>query len=294
MSKVSQWAFGPPQYEITVINAEELLAQLSIFLSGWPFRRIETAEETIADIKVVALPDKRFVIKVSGPGGRELYFDNVFDAADGLANSLISSFVLRRQDAVCINASSTMVGPHLAVILGDSFAENNNVALQICAAGYRCFGDDQLVLAQSSGGVDGLCLGLTPKVKLPLPLDCGAGFMEYIEAFTEIRNDKVVYLKLWDGEAASFMEGAPIGALIILDRRMGEPCSFTPISKPAIVQALVPRCFAPHLDVDELISNLTALATDTIAYRLRFSNSGDAAAAIIKKVKAPNHEVSEG
>ena len=187
-----------------------------------------------------------------------------------------------------------MIGPHLAVILGDSFAENNYVALQICAAGYRCFGDDKLILTQNSGGVEGLCLGLTPKVKLPLPPDCGAGLMEYIEAFTEIRNDKVVYLKLWDGEAASFMEGAPIGALIMLDRRMGKPCSLTPISKPAIVQALVARSFAPHLDVDELICNLTAFATDTIAYGLRFSNSGDAAAAIIKMLKAPNHKVSEG
>jgi hypothetical protein len=42
-------------------------------------------------------------------------------------------------------------------------------------------------------------LGLMPKVRLPLPRDCGPRFAEYVEAFTEIQGDDAGYLKLWAG-----------------------------------------------------------------------------------------------
>ena len=109
-----------------------------------------------------------------------------------------------------------------------------------------------------------MCLGLTPKVRLPLPADCGPRFAEYIESFTEIRDEEVAYLKLWDGEAAAFLEQAPLAAFVILNRNGAGACTLDPVSRPAIVKALLAQCFAPHVDpqslVPALLSNLQSKA----------------------------------
>lgn len=219
-SPVSPWAFGPPDKEIRVGNAELLLAQLPIFLGGWPCRRLDDADDGEMHIKIIERPDKRIEVNLTGSGAHKTVFENEFAAADGLANALVAAFVSRHADTFCLHAGSARLGPGLVVLLGDSLAGKSSVALHMAAAGYRLFGEDRLAVSMGDGGTAiGLCLGLTPKVRLPLPADCGRRFAEYVESFTEIRDDATAYLKLWEGEAAVFLEQAPIAAFVILNRK---------------------------------------------------------------------------
>lgn len=275
---VSPWAFGPPDREIRVANAEILLAQLPIFLGGWPFRRLEKADDRDMDIHIVERPGKRIEVRLTGAGAVETVFDNEFDAADGLASALVAAFVARQPDMVCLHAGSARFRSGLVVLLGDSLAGKSSVALHLAAAGYRLFGDDRLAVRMGgTGGASGLCLGLTPKVRLPLPADCGPRFAEYVESFTEIRNDSVAHLKLWEGEAASFSEQAPIAACVILNRTRAGPCEIAPAPRPAMVKALLAQCFAPQIKAQELVPVVTRLASETAGYALAFSSSAEAA-----------------
>lgn len=282
----SPWAFGPPDKEIRVGNAELLLAQLPIFLGGWPCRRLDDAEGADMDIKIVERPDKQFEVKLAGPGALETVFENEFDAADGLASALVAAFIGRNDDTICLHASSAQLGPGLVVLLGDSLAGKSSVALHMAAAGYRLFGDDRLAVRMGAGEASaGLCLGLTPKVRLPLPADCGQRFTEYVESFMEIRDEAVAYLKLWEGEAAVFLEQAPIAAFVILNRSETGPCSMEPASRPAIVKALLGQCFAPQIDARELVPGLTGLASGVAGFELGFSHSGEAAALLTSALR---------
>ena len=282
----SCWAFGPPETEITVRNAELLLAHLPIFLTGWPCRRIGDAEECDAEIVVAEQSAGRVAVTLSGPDGDEALFDDAFAAADGLAGALIARFVSRRPDAICFHAGSAQVGDKLAVLLGDSLAGKSSVALQMASSGYRLFGDDRLAvrLAEEPSAV-GMCLGLTPKVTLPLPSDCGTRFADFVEAFTEMRDDNVAYLKLWEGEAASFIEEAPISALVILDRREAGSCNLSPATSPEIVEALLTDCFSPQGEAQTLLPAITRLASWVDGYRLQFSNSAEAASALTTSLR---------
>ena len=275
---VSSWAFGPPDKEIRVGNAELLLAQLPIFLGGWPCRRLNDTDGRDMDIKIIERPNKQIEVNLTGPGAFQTVFENEFDAADGLASALVAAFISRHADTLCLHASSARLGPGLVVLLGNSLAGKSSVALHMAAAGYRLFGDDRLAVRMGDGGAaTGLCLGLTPKVRLPLPADCGPRFAEYVASFTEIRDEAAAYLKLWEGEAAVFLEQSPITAFVILNRAEAGACAMAPASRPAIVKALLAQCFAPQIDSQNLVPALTDLATSAAGYELGFSNSGEAA-----------------
>lgn len=275
---VSPWAFGPAGREIRVGNAELLLAHLPIFLNEWPCRRLGDSEAGDMEIMVVERPNKQMEVNLAGPGALQSVFENDFDAADGLASALIAAFTSRHMGTVCLHAGSSQVGQGLIVLLGDSMAGKSSVALQLASAGYRLFGDDRLAIQiEDAGAASGLCLGLTPKVRLPLPDNCGQRYSEYVDAFTEIRDESVAYLKLWEGEAAVFLEQSPIQAFVILNRATSGPCAVAPATRPAIVKALLAQCFAPQIDAKNLVPALTDLATNIDGYELKFSDSGEAA-----------------
>lgn len=281
----SPWAFGPPDTEIRVSNAEILLAQLPIFLGGWPCRRLDDADSANMDIEIIGQPDKTIEVSLTGPGALSTVFDSEFDAADGLASALIAAYISRHSDMLCLHAGSAQLRSGLVVMLGDSQAGKSSVALHLAAAGYRLFGDDRLAVVVGNGkATSGLCLGLTPKVRLPLPADCGQRFAEYVDSFTEIRNDAVAYLKLWEGEAAGFLEQSPIAAFVILNRAETGRCTMAPASRPAIVKALLAQCFAPHINARDLVPAITALAARVAGYELGFSNSSEAASLLASTV----------
>lgn len=275
------WCFGPEGTAITVRHAECLLAHLPLFLTGWPLKRVAVAADEIADIDVLQQNDDSILIVRRGPGADEQRFDDEFNAANGLAGALVAAYVARQAHTVCFHASSAQIGPGLVVLLGDTLAGKSSVVLHLAASGYRLFGDDRLAVSLSEQAAPAAeCLGLTPKVRLPLPEDCGERFAEYIESFTEIRDDSAAYLKLWEGEAAVFPEQAPISALVILERTEAGPCMLSPASRPEIAKALLSSCYSPHLEAASLVPAITRLASSAAGHRLTFSNSREAAAVL--------------
>lgn len=279
----SLWAFGPPSAPVTVRNAEALLAQLTVFMGGWPIRRIGDGRTAAPDIDVVEVANDDILVRVNGPGGNEIACTDAFEAANALAGGLIACFVARAPDRICLHAGAARIGTGLAILLGESLAGKSSVALQLAAAGYRLFADDRLAIEApktEGAGTEGLCLGLMPKLRLPLPPDSGARFTDFVEGYTEIRDDEVAYLKLWDAEAATYGETAPVTALVVLDRRDDGPVRLEPESRAAMAKALLGNCFAPHIGAARLVELLSAIVDSCACYRVTFASSREAAAAI--------------
>jgi len=173
-----------------------------------------------------------------------------------------------------------VVNGGLTLLLGGTAADRSGVALQLTAAGYRLFGDDRLgVELSGDGGAHGLCLGLMPRVALPLPADCGQRFAEFVDGYTEIRDERTIYLKLWEGEAAGFGETAPLAALVRLDRATAGPARLEPDSPAALAEALRAGSFAPQIAPARLAELLAAIAGKCACYRLGFAGIREAAEA---------------
>jgi hypothetical protein len=300
----SLWSFGPEDSPVMVRNAERVLPHLTIFLGGWAVRYAGKASESdrVPDIDIAEQRDGGIKVVLNGPCGYELSFDDEFNAANGLASALIAAFVTSEPEQVCLHAASVSVGSGgnaaIAVLLGESFAGKSSTALQMAAAGYRLFGDDRLAVALDEtveeDVLNGLCMGLMPKVRLPLPPDCGARFSEFIDGNTEICDEQAAYLSIWDNEAATFGEQAPVAAFIMLDRRDSGDCVLERAPRGDIVRTLVANCYAPHIPSSALVPLLSRIAGRVDGYRLQFSSSRDAGEAIAAELKTRSAAITHG
>ena len=168
----------------------------------------------------------------------------------------------------------------------------STTSLQLACSGYRFFGDDRIAVRFSDNGQPtGQCLGLMPKMRLPLPPDCGAPFEEYIEAFSELQDEEAAYLRLGDREAANFGDEAPIIALISLDRTDSGDAELADAPRPELVKSLLAQVTAPHLDISRLVPAMNRLASLIPGFTLKFSSSKDAAREIAAKFRAKKPEV---
>lgn len=278
------WAFGPPDSEIIVRNAEYLLAYLPFFIGGWPFRRLENDPARSPDITVEEMPGGDVSISLIGPGGGPSRFDSPFTGASGLAGTIIAAYTVRHDELVCFHAGTTTIGGRLIAFLGDSGAGKSTLSLQFAAAGYRLFGDDRLaVRLEADGPPQGICLGLMPKARLPLPETSNPRFREFVDGFTEMRSDDTAYLKLWDGEAAGFGEQCPLAAFIVLDRQESGSATLSDLPRPALIRDLLSNSYSPHLDSHALVPRMTALASATPGYSLSYADGEDAIRMIVER-----------
>lgn len=278
------WWVGPEDNPVLVENAEAVMPYLPYYMAGWPLKWAGPVAETPPDVKVIEHPDGTYQVVSAGPGGSDFMFDNPYDAANGLAGGLISVFVSRDPQMVCLHAGAARVGDGLVVVIGDSFAGKSSVALHLAVLGNRFFGDDQIGVTLENPS-QGLCLGLMPKVRLPLPEDCGDAFREFVDGYSSMQGDEMAYLKLWEGEAGTFGDTAPVRALVFLDRRDAGETELHPASRPELVKTMVRTAFAPHISSPGLLAGLTRLADAAEAYHLQFSSSRDAAGLLSREFR---------
>ncbi len=274
------WHFGPPQAPILVRNAEAVLAHLPTFLGGWPISRIGDAAsagpDRVPDITVERRADGMIRLTARGPGIEETEFTDPMDAANGLAGALVATLITSDAGLVCLHCGAVEIGGALCVILGDSLAGKTSLAIHLAAGGNRLFGDDRLAVTPT--GTEGMCLGLAPKVRLPLPDDAGPRFLEFVADHAEVSTSATAYLKLWQDQGASFGERLPLGAVIVLDRRHTPAPELAPLTPAEVTRALIDHCFAPHIPAGALVAALAGIARVVPGYHLRFAQSRAAAA----------------
>ena len=278
------WRIGPADAPVTVKNAEAVLPYLPYFLAGWDIKWAGSSMDGEPDIRVEENTDGTFRVISTGPGGADFSFDNPYDAANGLAGGLISVFVARDPRSICLHAGAAKIDDGLVIVIGDSFAGKSSVALHMAVLGHQFFGDDQIAVTLGPDAV-GTCLGLMPKVRLPLPEDCGDAFREFVEGYSSMQSDEIAYLKLWEGEAGDFGETAPIRALVFLDRSDAGDAVLEPATWSDLVRNMVSTAFAPHIGSGDLLAGLTQLAAGTRSYHLRFSSSREAAGLLSRKFR---------
>lgn len=275
------WWIGPEDASVLVENAEAAMPYLPYYLAGWTIKWAGETAPRPPDVRIVEHEDGTFQVLSFGPGGADFSFDNPYDAANGMAGALISVFVGRDPTMICLHAGAAKIGDGLVIVVGDSFAGKSSVALHLAVLGNRFFGDDQIGVTIENPS-RGLCLGLMPKVRLPLPDDCGDAFREFVDGYSSMQGDDMAYLKLWEGEAGEFGETAPVRALVFLDRMDAAAGAVAPelrsASRPELVKAMIRTAYAAHLDSAVLLAGLTRLADAAEAYHLRFTSSREAAA----------------
>ena len=276
------WKFGPHETPVTIKNAEALLAYLPYHLAGWDISWAGLSSTTDPDIYIEEYADGTISVSSYGRSDTDSLFENPYEAANGLAKKIVHVHTTRDQDTICLNAGAVEINGGLVVIVGDLFAEKSSVALHLSVLGYRLFGTEQIAISMGSDPI-GTCVGLMPKVRLPLPYDCGDAFREFVEGYSSMQNEEVAYLKLWDREAADFRESAPVSAIVFLDPRKAARSSIELDLKCDFGSKMASIAYAPHIDASVLRSGLTQFVEHIPSYILRFTSGREAAALISKE-----------
>jgi len=269
------WLFDPERARITVRNAEAVLAQLPVFLAGWPFKWSGPSGADACEIDVRE-EQGALVVARTGPSGDVRSFATALDAANGLAGALVSAFTMRDEQMICLHAAAVALGGGVALFVGDSGAGKSSVSLNLAVRGHTLFGDDRIAVRLDGAGV-AVCLGLMPKARLPLPASADDRFAAFIEAFSAFQTDAIAYLRPPNGVIAEFGDALPLSAIFLLERRGTGKTRVSTASRPDIVTAVVEHAFAPHIATSALIGRAAALAAAVPGFHLSFSDSRQAA-----------------
>jgi len=134
--------------------------------------------------------------------------------------------------------------------------------------------------------VTATCLGLTPKVRLPMPETCGPRYRDFIEARTFVRDGECALLRLEEPLAAGFGDTQEIAAFILLDRQPSGPAALIPASRTRVLIGLLQSASSPSLSVERIVDDMSELTRVVPCYALRFSSSAEAAALVEKELCA--------
>ncbi|MGE0744602.1 MAG: hypothetical protein AB7K86_05115 [Rhodospirillales bacterium] len=213
----STWHFGPPDAAVVVRNAEALMAHLAVHLGGWPVRHAGDAPPPPEiDVIVAGAADIGLAFADAPP----LSFDDPPAAAGALADALVTRFAAKA-GRLDFAAAAVAAPGGLVCLVGPPRSGRTLLALQLAVIGWRLHADSRLAVRVGQGAPAGLCLGLTPRLSMPLPPDVGPALAEFVDGYLEIRNGRDGYLKLWAGEAAGFGDEAAIRAVVEIAREEG-------------------------------------------------------------------------
>lgn len=256
-----------------------LVAELSILIAEWPWRRVTSARRW--HVRVAATGSDYAVAERKGRVVMESLYPSAPQAMGAFTGALIAAALRQTRDTVSLHAGAASFSRGAVIVVGPSLAGKSSVALHMAANGGCLLGDDSVAIADGRA----ISFGLAPKLRLPLPPDAGRLFTRFTGARIRRAHSGIAHLRLRRGETARFGQGAPLRGVVILKRVEEGTARLLPTDRSTAMRALVTHAFAPQLGAAALVARLAALASRVPAYTLEFSRSREAARALRRFVE---------
>jgi hypothetical protein len=262
--------------------------QAKRFWRGWPFARDAAALDR-PDIIVAALPAKPadryadprddwgggFRLSHASIEGGFMDCPTAEETANQLAGVLVAAEVRARPAVVAVHAAACRTPAGLVVLPGASMSGKSTLSLQLMVKGGRLFGDDRVLL--DPGAKVGEALGLTPRVRLPVPAGAGPALAR-LAAERGTADGTVAWLDLEEAEAASFGERSPIAAFAAPERVEAGPLRLEETSGASMVRALLDGAVTGESASAAALASVAALVSRTPCWRLAWRDSAEAGA----------------
>lgn len=279
----SCWVFSGPRRPIVVTGLEPLLPYLSIFLLDWPYKAASGRAPRQADIRVQHNGGKFRILNIlMNASNREtISFEDPVEATRALTIHLHSAFVSQLEQAASLHAAAVDSDAGLVLLIGKSYSGKSSLALHLAMRGQLLFGDDRIIVSKrdESGPLVGTCLGRAPKVRLPLPTNCDPKFRHFVEShMVFLDGEHYAVLHLPPSLLARFGAIRDVATIIAFERRDDLSTRLTPASRASILCDLLECAHNPQLTADRFLDMLTGWSASLPSYRLRYSNSAEAAA----------------
>lgn len=259
-------------------DADEVAAHVVNVLANWPLAEPAAADDAT---RVIREPDGYFAF-VSPFSPEPMSGLSDVGAACGVIVDAAQSFLSANPDHLCLHSATFEIAGRLVVMTGTAHAGKSTLAARMAAEDVLVYCDDMLPLTAPDNL--GLALGLPPRPRLPLPASAGAVIKDHIERHAAASDGKYCYLDTTN--LAQHGRTAPIGAIILLDRRADGPAGFAPASRGEALRHLILRNMVRTEPASAMTARLHAVLNSVPCVKLHYSRLDDAAALLMHSFAA--------
>lgn len=277
------YQFAAPDGAFGLHSAVDLAEPLRFYAGQWPWRAVVAT--TSPDIEVEADGNGGRVRSAALPGLAQAASSSVELASTVI--DVLTRLCLERLGAFAdLHAGAAAIDGRLVLLPGPSLAGKSTLALQLMARGHLLGGDDRLLvgpLDRPDLPVEGMTLGLNPRMRLPVDARAGAAFGQFIAARLQRAPwvpPSLGFVFPQAAEMAAFGWRRPLAAIVMPLRGDGGGVRLEPASPADIMKLLLEQIHAPHLPAIDLVAAARRLAQTLPGFTLHYDDSAAAAAAI--------------
>lgn len=266
---------------ILMDGADDLLPVLGAVMPHWRFEVLEEAREADACIRITGAGANRYLVHDLHGSEPAHEWDAVDAVCDVIADLALER--VRASDSLfCLHGAAVAFAGRLVIFPNDHRAGKSVLTAVLGHAGHCVFGDDVLpITIAADGTVEGIATGVLPRVRLPVPAGFSSAFRDWAADNPGPGNDRYKYLDIPD--LAAHGTRLPIGAIVRLDRREGEPPQLGPLSRAEAFECVIDRNFARNLHSGRIMRAFEALARQVPLATLTYGSAEEAAALLAQE-----------
>ena len=265
---------------VLIDDSHALLPALASVFRYWPHFQVEedAAEEPVITIR----PDDTGYRLHAEWQQEPLHYSDPVNLACGLALSVNRAMLQEHESDHCLHGAGIEIGGRLVVLPNYYRAGKSALTVCLAAAGARVFSDDLLPLLPDDSG---MALGISPRLRLPLPDSLGRRSLRFVKDRRGAANKAYLYVELEPHEQAPFSDSQRFGGFVLLDRRDSGAAHLSPVSDAEVLKQLVLRNFVRKVPVETSLNRLHELVAGSACYKLTYANGDDAADLLVDRFR---------
>jgi hypothetical protein len=208
--------------------------------------------------------------------GRHDAVNAVCDAMVGLALALPAE----NSNLICLHAAAVAMAGRLVVFPNVQRAGKSTLSAALVRAGHALFSDDVVPLSFSPDArARGHAMGLSPRLRLPMPEALGPEFRTWAETVAGPRNRQYLYLSLPSQPPRG--TALPLGAFVILDRQDAPHAArLEPVGPEVAMDALLYQNFTRDRHSGDILRVMAAVLSERPIFRLRYHDLAEGVACL--------------
>lgn len=263
-------AFADTAAIVEIPDSAELLAALRAAAPGWPFAETGGDGDPVATVRASA---GSFELEIAGEDPVQV---SAVSAACSTIVDVVGAYNRENPGRLCFHCGAAEFAGRLVVFPSRARAGKSTLIARLAASRRVVFGDD--ILPVSDDDMSGIALGIAPRLRLPLPERASRPFRRFVSRRAAAGDGRYLYLGLPKGGLAPRNSTAPLGAIVLLDRRPDGPASLTQASRSAILRSLIVQNFGRATHARDLLDRLHRIMDRLPRLVLRYSDLEEATA----------------
>ncbi|UCH73909.1 MAG: PqqD family peptide modification chaperone [Rhodospirillales bacterium] len=274
--------------QVQIDDDDALLSPLPSVFRYWPYQEAtaSTSDEPVVTVRREGTGYRLFARWRDKPPR----YSNPVNLACGLALNLNRAMLEQERSYLCLHGAGLQIGGRLVVLPNYYRAGKSALTVCLAAGGARVFSDDILPLLPDGSG---MALGVSPRLRLPLPAGLGERTLRFIKRRRGAVNAQYLYVQLEPHEQARFGETSDFGGFVLLDRRESGPARLSPASSGQVLKQVVLRNFARQVPAETALDRLHDLVANSACYTLTYSNGDEAADLLMQRFTTGGTDVAK-